>query len=97
MNKIWIVNKNWDFKEVEISDEQHSNLFYNKEIMDDRVKEFTDFFAKQKPEKVIEAMKLVNTAMEKDISELELAIKLTSNPKIKQIFKDILKLKIDKL
>lgn len=65
--------------------------------MDDRVKEFTDFFAKQKPEKVIEAMKLVNTAMEKDISELELAIKLANNPKIKQIFKDILKLKIDKL
>jgi hypothetical protein len=66
-------------------------------MMNKAAKEFTDFFAKQKPEKVIEAMKLINSAMEKDISELELAIKLTSNPKIKQIFKDIIKLKIDNL
>lgn len=61
------------------------------------VKEFAKFFAKQDPEKVIEAMNLINTAMEKNIEDLELAIKLARNEKIKKILKDILKLKIDNL
>ena len=65
--------------------------------MNKNTKEFAEFFAKQDPEKVIEAMNLINTAMEKNIEELELAIKLARNEKIKKIFKDILKLKIDNL
>jgi len=65
--------------------------------MSKAAKEFAEFFTKQDPEKVIAAMNLVNEAMWKNIEELELAIKLARNPKIKQIFKDILKLKIDNL
>lgn len=65
--------------------------------MENESKTFADFFAKQDPEKVIEAMQLINDAMEKDISDLELAIKLCRSEKLKKIFKAILKLKIDKL
>ena len=69
----------------------------NQTMEKDEVKDFVDFFINQDPAKVVEAMELINTAMEKNIEDLELCIKLATNPKIKEIFKNIMKLKIDKL
>lgn len=60
-------------------------------------KKFAKFFAKQDPEKFILDLNLVNEAMWKNIEELELAIKLARSEKVKKIYKDILKLKIDNL
>jgi len=65
--------------------------------MTKKVKEFAEFFAKQDPEKIIPALKFLNDLQEKNISELELSIKLTNNPRIKKIIKEIIKIKIDRL
>jgi hypothetical protein len=27
--KAWLVDKNWNFTEIEITDKEHSDLFYN--------------------------------------------------------------------
>ena len=61
------------------------------------LEKFAEFFAKEDPEKIIAAMTLVNEIKSKNIEDLEIAIKLSNNPKIKNIIKNVMKMKIDNL
>jgi len=60
-------------------------------------KEFVNIFTKHEPKKVIEAMNLINDLKSKSISDLEIALQLTNNEKIKNIIKLVMKMNINNL
>ncbi len=59
--------------------------------------EFVNIFTKHEPEKIMEAMNLINDLKSKSIADLEIAIQLTNNDKIKNIIKLVMKMNINNL